>query len=81
MIDNTVQYSLWTLDSGTHIKKVVASIAYAPADRFFCIEFSRVTEATTCGFLMILLFFMLDESDPEGMLIAQKLSRFYPGIL
>ena len=40
--------------SGT--KKVVASITYAPADRFFRIELSRVTEATTCGFLMISIF-------------------------
>lgn len=47
---------------GLRHKKVVASIIYAPADRFFRIELSRVTEATTCGLLIILLSSTTDES-------------------
>ena len=35
---------------GLRLKKIVATITYAPADRFFRIELSRVFEATIYGF-------------------------------
>ena len=35
---------------GLRLKKIVAITTYAPADRFFRIELSRVFEATIYGF-------------------------------
>ena len=40
---------------GLRLKKIVATTAYAPADRFLRIELSRVLEATIYGFSILKL--------------------------
>ena len=40
---------------GLRLKKIVATTTYAPADRFFRIELSRVIEATIYGFSILKL--------------------------
>lgn len=51
----TTTSSFWSLEIasetiGLRLKKIVAITTYAPADRFFRIELSRVFEATIYGF-------------------------------